>query len=224
MSPLEADKVSVKKGTSVFWRIVISVIGILMLLIALNDISLNILGRSAVATVSTRRTGGANTGAAPERQYTWSIDYTFTADGKEYAGSTSAKGSAMSVEHGNVVKYYSFAPFINSLEAGGSPWLSSIIMGGLGVLLIVVMNGPKKKTKLRRKAVKKEPNIIERGVKECGGKVTMSWLMNNNSEYDDSIEEYYQNGWDKDDPSWQCSCGKWNDKEYCSSCGLPRVK
>lgn len=53
-----------------------------------------------------------------------------------------------------------------------------------------------------------------------GEKLTMARLMTSNFENNDEAgEAYYSNGWDKDDPSWQCDCGFWNEENYCGNCG-----
>lgn len=230
---MSAKHTSKSKASKVFWRWFISIVGVILILIALSEVVLGFIGDTAVANVSTRRTGYADTGAPPNRQYEWSIDYSFNVNGKKYNGTTSAKGNAMSVEHGNIVYYYSFAPFINSINAKDVPGIFNFIMIGLGILLLVVMNKSNKKSKKQKKKEKlsaynnkiQEKNIIEKGINErCGEKVTMAWLMENQTEYDDSIEEYYQNGWDENDPSWQCSCGKWNEGDYCINCSFPKPK
>lgn len=72
----------------------------------------------------------------------------------------------------------------------------------------------------KKKETPAEETLLERGLRECGGeRVTLAWLMENTEEYDDSVEAYYQNGWDKDDPSWQCTCGHWSDGAFCPHCG-----
>ena len=51
----------------------------------------------------------------------------------------------------------------------------------------------------------------------------MAWLMEHTQGYDDRMEEYYQRGWDQNDPSWQCKCKKWNTGSFCEACGSSRV-
>lgn len=218
------------KASKLFWRVFISLVGIALIGIAVNDVALGIVGKTAVATVSVRRVGGSDDGYAPANQYTWSIDYTFNANGKEYSGHTQHRGSAIGVDYDREVHYYAFAPWINSLDADPVPGLKTLVYVGLGVLLLVVMNRPKKKTAKAPQGKGKSPKIpipaddwLQKGLQECGGdRITMAWLMENTTDYDDRVELYYQNGWDKGDPSWQCPCGKWNDKAFCSNCGQPR--
>ena len=58
-----------------------------------------------------------------------------------------------------------------------------------------------------------------------GKKVTMAKLMTSNYENADEVTEaYYNNGWDKDDTSWQCDCGFWNDMGKCINCGNKKQK
>jgi hypothetical protein len=72
----------------------------------------------------------------------------------------------------------------------------------------------------KKKETPAEESLLERGLRECGGeRLTLAWLMENTEDYDECVEEYYQNGWDKDDPSWQCECGHWSDGDFCIHCG-----
>lgn len=52
-----------------------------------------------------------------------------------------------------------------------------------------------------------------------GEKVTMAKLMTTNFENADEVTDaYYSNDWDKDDTSWQCDCGFWNETSKCINC------
>ncbi|HBL83454.1 MAG: hypothetical protein A2Y17_04160 [Clostridiales bacterium GWF2_38_85] len=213
------------KAVKIFWKIFISLIGILLIFIAINEVALGIFGKTAIATVSTRRVGGSNNNEPPERQYDWSVDYSFMVDGNEYNGHTTHKGSAMSVNYDNQVHYYSFAPIINSIDANAIPSFGTFIMIGLGIFLLIIMNAdPKKKKRIAIPSLNKTTKTVKAPSNEnCeqakDERVTMAWLMKNTTDYDDSVEEYYQNGWDINDPSWQCECGEWNEKEFCTKCG-----
>lgn len=142
-----------KKGADIFWRIFISLIGVVIITLAINEMGLLLFGKTTQATdVSTSRNYGSDSSQSPEQQYIWSVSWEFTVDGKEYKGSTVARGSAMSVKHGTRVYYYSFAPYINSLYAEEHVGFGTIVSIGIGMVLIIVMNkGKKKKNKSRRK-------------------------------------------------------------------------
>ena len=64
------------KRSALFWRIVISAIGIILILMAIGNLLLFIFGDTAQAVVSTRRYGGERQGAVNDKRYTWYVDYT----------------------------------------------------------------------------------------------------------------------------------------------------
>lgn len=209
-------------ASKIFWRIFISLIGTALIIIAVADVSLYYFGNTSPATVHTDRFGGS-LDSAPSNQYEWSVDYTFYADGKEYSGHQTVRGSAINVKHDNEVHYFKFAPWINSLYAKPLN-IGTFVMIGLGVLLIAVMNKSSKKhnesrmTSAAHNKFKKKPPY-ENDAETDKNRVTLAWLMENTTDYDDRIEEYYQKSWNIGDPSWQCGCGKWNEDNFCSKCG-----
>lgn len=129
------------KPPSLFWRIVISVIGICLILMSVANLLLFFFGETASANITTRRQGGSNSGAAPNQRYSWSVDYTFRAeDGSLHEGHTTRRGSDYAVSASDTVYYFPTAPFINSLEDSAEPNVGQPVMAGLGILLLVVMN------------------------------------------------------------------------------------
>jgi hypothetical protein len=143
-----------KNDSGVFWRIVISLVGAALILIAASQLLLYFLGETAEAAITTDRRGGANDGAPVNQRYEWSVDYTFLEpNGNPHSGHTTRRGSDMSAgvtDH--TVYYFPFAPFISALESDASPGLSQLIYAVLGIFLLIVMN-KKKNTKI--KAAKK---------------------------------------------------------------------
>jgi len=158
-----------KKGTDLFWRIAVSAVGAALILIAAGNLLLFFFGNTAVAAVTTRRVGGSDDGKPAGQRYEWYLDYTFTDNiGVEREGHTTRRGSDTSVQTDTVVYYFTFAPFIHTLESDAKPGFTQPIFIALGVLLIVVMNRKKKKTK--HTAIKKPLDLTD---------------------YDDSAEELF---------------------------------
>ena len=202
-----------------FWRVAISLVGAALILWALSDAALRLFGAQAPAVVHVRRVGGADVSRPPDAQYQWSVDYTFYVNGRLYQGHEAARGSAVAVGHSDTVRYFPFFPQIHSLSSDEPAVLGFFVSAGLGVLLVAAMNPGRKKT---RAAAKAGRSAISPGLRASGGKpATMAYIMTHAEDYDDSLEEYYQNGWNVDDPSWQCRCGMWNEGRYCAACGLP---
>ncbi len=136
-----------------FWRIFITAVGASLVLIAAAQLVLFFFGASAPADVSVRRQGGSDDGAAPNRRYAWSLDYTFTdGNGQTHSGSATRRGSDTSVQTDDRVYYLTFAPFVSALESDAAPGLSQPLYAALGVLLILVMNRKKRSTGKKRPA------------------------------------------------------------------------
>lgn len=136
------------KRKNIFWRIFISVIGIILILMAIGNLLLFLVGDTAVAKVSTRRYGGERQGAVNDKRYTWYIDYTFQAgNGRTYEGHLTKLGSATSVTVKRTIYYFPFAPFLNTTEDSAEPNLGQIAMIAAGIFCLVVMNRQSKTTK-----------------------------------------------------------------------------
>ncbi|HPE96037.1 MAG TPA: hypothetical protein PLT66_08240 [Bacillota bacterium] len=157
------------------WRIIITLVGVALILLAIRDIGLVAFGKKTTATdVYTSRYSSVDSNESPDKQYKWGVSWTFRVDGKEYSGSATVRGSATSVKHGNTVYYYPFAPQINSLYAKDSVGFGTAVLVIIGILLIVVINKkPKKNTRFKGKTEKQ----VEAEM----------------TDYDDSVEEYFQN-------------------------------
>lgn len=145
-----------KKKSDVFWRIVISAVGVALIVMAIVNLVLFIFGTQTDASVSVRRIGGADNGKPSDIRYRWSVDYTFRDEyGDEHEGHTSKLGGDMSVKTDDTVYYLESVPFINGLESEVKPNFGQLIYVGLGVFLIYVMNPPSKK-KRKTMAVKEK--------------------------------------------------------------------
>lgn len=156
------------------WRIVISLVGAALILIAASQFLLFLFGETTGVHVSTRRQGGANDGATSGQRYTWSLDYFFEdQNGVTHNGTTTRRGSDMSVNVDNKVYYFTFAPVINALESDAKPKMGQLIYCVLGVLLIYVMNRKEKATGKKAPPTRKiiQPDDL--------------------TDYDDSVEEQF---------------------------------
>jgi hypothetical protein len=163
-----------QKNPSVFWRIMISLVGAALILIAAVQLLLYVFGATAPADISVRRVGGANDGAPVGQRYEWSVDYTFTDDaGNTRSGHTTRRGSDMSPGVTDDTAYYfPFAPFISALESDAAPGWHQLIFTVLGLFLLIVMNrGRKTKPRVRQTDV--QPQDV--------------------TDYDDSIEDRFHN-------------------------------
>lgn len=138
--------------TTIFWRIIISAVGVALIAIAIVNLILFFFGKTAIVDVSTRRVGGVHTNRPASQRYEYSLDYTFVdAKGTKYNGHTTRYGSDLSVNTDKRVYYFTFAPFISSLEKEVEPNLSQPLFILIGVFLISVMNKKKNKSrKIRR--------------------------------------------------------------------------
>ena len=141
-----------------FWRMAISVLGALLILLALQDFSLFFFGKTAAADVRTRRVGGERDGLGNDKRYSWSVDYTFPAGGRTYEGHTTRLGSATSVAVSRTVYYYPFAPFLNSLEDTVRPNWGQPVTLAAGAFLLVVMN---RRKKTKRTSVQSVRNLSD---------------------------------------------------------------
>ena len=154
------------RTANIFWRIVITTTGFALIIIAICNLTLGIFGETTTGSVSTRRMGGRIDGSPVNISYKWSIDYSYSVDGKLYSGSNTYRGSDMSVDYDTMVYYFTFAPWISSLDASPVPNLGTAVYIGLGIFLIYVMNSKPKKRKLAKKkvhatakaAIKSEPS------------------------------------------------------------------
>lgn len=179
----------------------------------LNTIGLYLLGDTTEAKDITVSRIGSKDDADIGSEYRFDIGYTYIVDGVSYRGiNTGVRGPRLGPNYNRVVYYYPFAPKINSLFANEATSIGTVLATGFGLLLLVLALLPDYRKKVDSTSV----------MDTAPRPVTMAWLMEHTQDYDDRLEEYYQQGWDKNDPSWQCSCGKWNTDPYCKACGKPK--
>jgi len=196
-----------KKGTSNwknrFWRIVISAIGLVLILMAITNLLLFIFGMQASASISTRRYGGERQGAVNDYRYTWYVDYSFTAsNGIVYDGHLSKLGSATSVSVDKNVRYFSFAPFINTLEDTAKPSLGQLILFAAGAFCLVAMNSNQRKFRQQKSTSDK-------------GNPKLQPI----TDYDDSIEEFYHREGIMSHFCTKCGSAISENARFCPACG-----
>lgn len=185
------------------WRVIISAIGLALMIMALSNLLLFFIGSQATASVSTRRYGGERQGAVNENRYTWYVDYTFTADsGLTYEGHLTKLGSATNVSVENKVRYFSFAPFINTLEDTARPNLGQLVMFAAGAFCLVVMNNKQRKSNKQRITANNE-NLYFQPL----------------TDYDDSIEERYHMEGNMGKFCSKCGAAISENIRFCSACG-----
>ncbi|OQB13028.1 MAG: hypothetical protein BWY15_01992 [Firmicutes bacterium ADurb.Bin193] len=133
------------KAKDIFWRIVITTVGVMLIVLALSRTALFFFGETAPATFSARRVGGADHDRTSSQRYEWSISYTFTDKyGRQQSGVSTRRGSDLSVKTGERVAYFSAAPFISAIADETEPDGGKLLLLGLGLLLIWAMNNKKK--------------------------------------------------------------------------------
>lgn len=188
--------VNEKKSNS-FWRVAISAVGIILILMATGNLLLYIFGDTANAAFSTRRYGGERYNAVNDKRYTWYVDYTFTAaNGETYEGHSTKLGSATSVTVGNPIYYFKFAPFLNTTKDSAVPNLGQLAMIAAGGFCLYVMN---------RKSKKTIPRNVRRTI----------------SDYDDSIEnDFYQMEESMSNFCTICGFQLLPEARFCNSCGV----
>jgi hypothetical protein len=165
------------KASNIFWRMMITLIGLALVFVAVSGFLLYFFGETAAADVSVRRLRGADNGKPYEQRYQWSIYYSFYDDeGVLREGSTERRGSDISVEVDDTAYYFPKAPYIHVLESNARPGFSQLFLVALGVFLIVVVNIPRKREKSRHTAVRR-----------ADGELDVPDL----EDYDDSVEEVF---------------------------------
>ena len=188
---------------SIFWRVIISAVGLALMIMALSNLLLFFVGSQATASISTRRYGGERQGAVNENRYTWYVDYTFTADsGLTYEGHLTKLGSATNVSVENKVRYFSFAPFINTLEDTARPNLGQLVMFAAGAFCLVVMNSKRGKSNKQSKTANT-------------GNLNFQPI----TDYDDSIEERYHTEGNMGKFCSKCGAAISENTRFCSACG-----
>ena len=208
-------------------RIVFALVGVFLLLISAHNICLYYFGvETKVYDLKVTRLGSKGDSDV-DTKWRFSLSYSYMVDGVEYDGlDTSIRGPWLGPKHDMTVHYYRFAPRISSLFAEDAAGAKVLILIGFGLALFLVAVVPRKK-----KRTEKVPDLgygtapnaqVQEADFDSDTPVTMAWLMEHTDGYSDKLEKYYQNGWDKNDPSWKCECGKWNTENFCEACGRQR--
>ncbi|MDD2362059.1 MAG: hypothetical protein PHV32_04830 [Eubacteriales bacterium] len=130
-----------RKPSKLFWRIVISAVGLALIFIAVSNFTLFFFGETATVSVTTRRVGGESDQYQPNQRYEWSVDYTFTdKNGAKFSGHTTRRGGDLPPKTESRAYYFSFAPFINALESEAQPNIGQLMFVIIGIFLLLVMN------------------------------------------------------------------------------------
>lgn len=129
------------KPSKLFWRIVISAVGVSLILIAVFNFTLYFFGETTSVRVTARRIGGADDQYEPNNRYEWSVDYTFTdKNGEVHNGHTTRRGGDLPPKTQSRAYYFTFAPFINALESEAQPNIGQLLLIIIGIFLLLVMN------------------------------------------------------------------------------------
>lgn len=141
--------------SDLFWRVVISGIGFLMIITALTQLSLGFFGEKTIGTISAfRRIGGERAEAIPNR-YTYSLEYRYIVRGVEYTGTTTQIGpplfTKITGKETISVNYFDSLPQISCPEQDSNIDIGKAALIGMGGLLIKVINTKKPIKKTRKK-------------------------------------------------------------------------
>ena len=195
----------------------LALLGVFLLLWNINTIGLYLLGDVAPAYDIQASRLGSRDDASVGREYRFNVSYHYKVDGVEYDGlDTGVRGPRLGPNYDQTVHYYPFAPRVSSLFAEDATSAGILLTTGFSLALILLAAIPRKKERTNVKQ-----RIASEPYAQPEQRVTMAWLMEHTDGYDDTLEKYYQNGWDVGDPSWQCRCGKWNTENFCEACGKP---
>ena len=123
-----------------FPRIMMTMLGTVLILVAVGNLTLSIFGERASAVIThIRREGGERAESTPNR-YNYNISYSFTLpDGKKVDGFTKVIGDAVYIKANGTgritVRYFKAMPYINAPET--MPFsLGQLILTGAGIFLI----------------------------------------------------------------------------------------
>jgi hypothetical protein len=165
------------ESNSPFWRLLLSLVGLSLVLLGIGHFLLFFVGSTAVADIETRRFGGSTDQYPASARYEWAVDYRFVAaDGRTYEGHTRRRGHDLGVTVERKVYYLPQAPVFNALEREVWPNLGQLVLVGLGLFLIVVINTPGKR-----------PPPRQRAIRRADGSPDGPGLQ----DYDDSVEEVF---------------------------------
>ncbi len=208
------------------WRIFLSVVCIMGIYIISTMVALNLFGVKSMATLDGTDMTYEDRRGDKDLMHRITVSYHFYVHGKKYhntvvyrSGETLIKLMGTS-KHGNInIRYLRAFPYISNLEKQvrferKSDFFYSLLAIVFLSYLFCFVNGIISSTQKKSK-----------GVNSFGSRrITMAKLMENgHTEYDELTQEYYEQGWNKDDPSWKCDCGHWNDSLFCHSCGRKHI-
>lgn len=131
-----------------FWRFLIRLIGLVLILYSLYSVSIGLFGSETVGTIThIRRIMGERNESIPNR-YTYSLGYQFYVSEHEYTGSSTIIASPIyiKVTDKNLIeiKYIKNAPFLNLLSREADINIGKFIMIGFGSFLIYIMKVKKR--------------------------------------------------------------------------------
>lgn len=206
------------------WRVVLSIISIMGFYVVGSLVALHFFGEQTVATLDGAHMVSEDPRGDKDLMYRITISYHFHKDGKEYHNSVVYRsGETLSRVVGDKgprtvrIRYLEAFPYINNLETrvnlGARDLVFSFAAMGLLAWFFCLING----------IGQARPNGRQELQSTSGERITMSQIMNHRGgDYDESVQEYYEEGWHKDDPSWRCRCGHWSAGLFCPSCGRRR--
>ena len=130
-------------------RILLTLLGAALILMAVSEVVLGFAGESAPGVVTHIRREGGERQEAVANRYIYNISYTFTPPGGEkIEGSAKKVGDAVFVKADGgsttTVRYLPFCPQINTLEGRARLGLEQIILLLLGAFLIYFINKKQK--------------------------------------------------------------------------------
>lgn len=138
-----------------FWRSVISLIGILLIMFPIYQVTIGILGETTIGTITSYRRILGERGEIIPNRYTYALGYAFSLNNEPYFGSITLINSPIYLKpDGNQlieIQYIQNYPYLNALEIDTSINIGKFVLMGFGILLIWVMNP--KKTKSNKKSL-----------------------------------------------------------------------
>lgn len=133
-----------------FWRSVISLIGILLIIFPIYQVTIGILGDTTIGTITSYRRILGERGEIIPNRYTYALGYAFTIENESYVGSTTLINSPIYLKpDGNQlieIKYMQNYPYLNALAIDTSINIGKFVLMGFGALLVWVMNPKKHKS------------------------------------------------------------------------------
>lgn len=135
-------------------------VAILVMLVGFQFMSLSIVGKTTTATVTSARQDRKSYGESSPNPNRYRIQYTFSVQGKPYAGGTSTIFKQGIREDQKIsVRYLPYYPGINSL-ADETNIMSGLLLTGLGGFLLVMGAQGKATITLGRRKRTKEHSVL----------------------------------------------------------------